>query len=61
MTSSNLSCEVSVLTDLLDLLGIALIVAAAFVIAGTGAALIAAGACCLVVSYTMTRAKRGSQ
>lgn len=46
------------LTDVLDLVGIALLIAAAYVIGGLGVALVVAAACTLALSYTITRAKR---
>lgn len=43
------------MTTLLDVLGMALIVAAAFVAAGPAAALAVAGVACLVTSWSMVK------
>ena len=42
-------------TDLLDLAGIILVIAAAYVLAGAGLALAAAGAGCLARSWSLSR------
>lgn len=43
------------LTDLLELVGLALFVAAAYAFSGAALALAVAGACCLVASFAVTR------
>lgn len=45
-------------TTLLELVGLVLIVAAAYVWGGLACALAIAGACCLFASWTITRATR---
>ena len=54
---STLCCEgkVTVLTTFLDLAGIVLLIAAAYVFAGAGLALAAAGAASLALSWRLTR------
>lgn len=43
------------LTNLLDVVGLALLVVAAFLFAGPAAALAVAGVCCLVASWAVSR------
>ncbi len=47
------------LTTFLDLIGLALLVAAAYLAGGLAAALVVAGLACLAVSWSMTRKPTG--
>lgn len=47
----------TVVTTILDLAGAALIIGAAFVVLGLGAALMVSGAACLVASWSLTGGK----
>jgi hypothetical protein len=46
------------LTTVLEVLGLALLVAAAFIVAGPGVAVFVAGGCCLYSAWAITRASR---
>jgi hypothetical protein len=48
----------TVVTTILDLAGTALVIAAAFVVLGLGAALAAAGVACLLASWSLTATAR---